>query len=302
MARRLTIEEIAIKASPIHGKKFNYSNLVYKNGVSYITITCPIHGDFTQRVSSHLEGRGCNKCMRENKRIGVNTFLIRAKEIHGDKFDYSLVTDYKECKSHLNVICRNHGVFSISADHHINRGQGCPKCKILGLDGFISKANKIHDNKYDYSRVIYINNKTNVDIICPIHGLFNQRVADHINGKCGCPICNESNGEKEIRKILIKNDINYTTQKRFIKCRDIKPLPFDFYLPKLNSCIEFNGIQHYEPVTHFGGYNQYIIQQKRDKIKIEYCLNNNIKLIVIKYNENITEILDNLFNGITMIT
>ena len=301
MARRLTIDEFIGKAKIVHGDKFTYSNITYRNGVSFITIICPIHGEFEQRASSHLEGKGCMKCAGKNRQIGVDLFLNRAKLVHGDKFDYSLITDYKECKAHLNVICKKHGSFKISADHHINRGQGCPKCKLLGLDGFINKANKIHDNKYSYSNVIYINNKTNVDIKCPIHGEFNQRVTDHLRGS-GCPVCAESKGEREIGKILTDRNITFIKQYRFPNCKYKRSLPFDFYLPEFNICIEFNGRQHYEPVTHFGGNNQFITQERRDKIKTLYCLNNNIPLIVIKHDDNIFKKLSTLFDRITIIT
>ena len=85
----------------------------------------------------------------------------------------------------------------------------------------------------------------------------------------------------------IKNNIKFIQQHKFDDCKNIKPLPFDFYLPDYNTCIEFNGKQHYEPIKYFGGRVVYDKLIKRDKIKMEYCNKNNIPLLIIKYNDNI---------------
>jgi hypothetical protein len=94
---------------------------------------------------------------------------------------------------------------------------------------------------------------------------------------------------------LTTNNLKYIKQHRFYDCKDVRALPFDFYLPELNICIEFQGKQHYEPITYFGGLTTFNGQQKRDKIKMEYCFTNNIKLITIKYNDNINEIFNLYF-------
>lgn len=100
----------------------------------------------------------------------------------------------------------------------------------------------------------------------------------------------ESSGEKIIREFLETHNITYQQEKRFSDCRDNKPLPFDFYLPDRNTCIEFDGQQHYEPIYN---ENRLAICQKHDQIKNNYCEQNNITLIRIPYYEgnNINEIL-----------
>lgn len=90
---------------------------------------------------------------------------------------------------------------------------------------------------------------------------------------------------------LIKNNVKFDRQYRFSDCKSRYPLPFDFYLTEHNICIEYNGIQHYEPVPYFGGKKYFTKVCKHDKIKSDYCVINNIKLIVIKYNENIEDVL-----------
>jgi very-short-patch-repair endonuclease len=154
---------------------------------------------------------------------------------------------------------------------------------------FSSNSIKIHGEKYDYSKSNYVNSSTKVDIICPIHGKFDQRPKDHIHNKQGCPKCKESKGEKEIRTFLERNGITYTYQKKFESCINKKLLIFDFYLPDNNICIEFDGEQHFKVVEKWGGSDGLKIRQQRDKIKTNYCKENDIRLIRIKYSESIEE-------------
>jgi very-short-patch-repair endonuclease len=151
---------------------------------------------------------------------------------------------------------------------------------------FIEESKLIHGDKYDYSSVNYINNKTNVKIICPIHGDFEQRPDDHLNGH-GCEKCNDSSGEKTIINYLLKNNILFETQKRFNSCKNKRKLPFDFFIPSKNICIEFDGIQHFKPIKIWGGTPNLKYIQNNDKIKNKFCEDNGIKLIRIKYSENI---------------
>ena len=113
-----------------------------------------------------------------------------------------------------------------------------------------------------------------------------------------CPKCNESKGEKRIAEILDKYNIKYEQEKWFDDCRNKKPLRFDFYLLDYNIPIEYQGIQHYEPIKAFGGKKAFKRRQKRDKIKQKYCQKNKIPLIAIPYTEfdNIETILQKKLN------
>ena len=102
-------------------------------------------------------------------------------------------------------------------------------------------------------------------------------------GGANCPSCNESHGERTISKILEKLFIKYESQKKFDGCKNINHLLFDFYLPKYNVCIEYDGEQHFKAIKFFGGNDALIKTQKRDKIKDEYCNKNNIHLLRIPY-------------------
>ena len=122
---------------------------------------------------------------------------------------------------------------------------------------------------------------------------FLQKINAHLSGQ-GCPNCNESKGEKFIKKYLLENDISFIQQYKFKDCKDKQLLPFDFYLTDLNICIEFNGRQHYEPISYFGGIDSFKSQIKRDNIKKKYCVDNIIYFFIIKYDENIKYRLDEI--------
>ena len=275
-----------------HGNKYDYS-LVDITDTDNVDIICKYHGVFSQNIYNHLKGHGCSKC-KNLFNYNTDVFILKAKKIHGNKYDYSLVK-YINNSTKLIIKCPKHGIFKQTPNNHLTKKQGCPKCNggvRFTTNDFISKAKKIHGNKYDYSLVDYTNTYTKIKIICQKHGVFSQRPDNHLNNS-GCPICNESKGEKNIRLFLKKNKISYIKQFVFEDCKDKRVLPFDFYLPDYNIIIEFDGIQHFEIRDIFGEDN-FIQTQKHDIIKNDYCKNNNIHLLRIKYTEinNINKILE----------
>lgn len=215
--------------------------------------------------------------------------IEKSDEIYGvNKFNFDNVPSYFNSTEVLEIICKKHGSFKRKAYLFLSGKHYCPKCqkekRRLTTEEFIKRANAKHNNRYDYSKVDYKGGLTNVDIICNRHGIFSQLPENHIAGS-GCPYCSESRGEKEIDKFLIKTDIKYSRQKRFTDCIGFsgKKLPFDFYLPDYNLCIEYDGVQHFKPVNKFGGEEKFKILQLNDKIKDEYCKKNGIKLLRISY-------------------
>jgi len=229
----------------------------------------------------------------------LSDFLIKAKIKHGDKYDYSLV-EYKNGSSKVKIICPIYGEFLQSPHNHVL--YECNKCGNYKIgskqkdndEKFIIKANKVHGDKFDYSKVKYTNTYTKVKIICPTHGEFLQRPNNHLNGY-GCYLCTETKGENRIREILEKNNIEFVCQKRFKDCRLKRELPFDFYLPKLNILIEYDGKQHFYPIKHWHGDDGLKESQKRDKIKNNFAKNKGIPLLRIPYNKynKIEDILTN---------
>lgn len=223
--------------------------------------------------------------------------MYRSTKLHGNKYDYSLVT-FDSVHDKIKIICPHHDLFTQKVYSHLE-GYGCKKCSDQKIRNtkydFIKKSKSIHGDKYDYSLVDYINNSTKVKIICPDHGIFLQRPKQHIRGE-NCPQCNQSKGEELIENILKENNISYEKEKKFKECFNNDKLRFDFYLPNKNTCIEFDGIQHFKPVNIFGGIKQFRKQQINDKIKNDYCKSNNIKLLRIRYDQfdNIKNIIGNI--------
>lgn len=165
-------------------------------------------------------------------------------------------------------------------------------------DEFISEAILVHGDKYDYSKVEYINNLESIEIICPDHGSFKQRSSHHLNG-VGCPVCSKSSGEQFIENFLNKNMINFKSEYKFEDLKILKPLRFDFAIfntsGKLKFLIEYNGAQHYSYNTRFHksekDFEESLI---RDGMKIEYCEDKGIKLYIISYKDNLETELEKI--------
>ena len=184
--KKLSLDEVTKRSNKTHNNKYDYSKSVYKNAVTAMTITCPDHGDFDQIPYFHMKGSQCPKCIGKN--LTTKEYVSSLIKVHGTKFDYSKV-EYKGAKKPITIICRTHGEFIQNAEWH-KSGNGCPKCsgKKKTKDDFISESSKIHNNKYDYSLINYINLGTKVNIICKDHGEFMQTPGNHLRGQ-GCRKC-----------------------------------------------------------------------------------------------------------------
>jgi len=282
-----TTDEFVKKANLVHNNKYNYSKINYKTALEKIKIICPEHGVFEQRPTNHLRGEGCIKCAGSYQYTNEE-FIKKANIIHNNTYDYSL-TNYINSQSKIKIICKKHGIFEQKPNSHL-LGFKCPICyndrRTYNTEKFIELSKFKHGNFYDYSLVNYIHSSMKVKIICPIHGVFEQNPGSHIRG-VGCYACKASKGEKEIRLFLERNNINFNSQHIFKDCKNERYLPFDFYLPDTNTCIEYDGLQHFKPIEYFGGEKTLEQTKIKDKIKTDFCIENNIKLIRIKYNENI---------------
>jgi very-short-patch-repair endonuclease len=282
------------RCNKVHNNKYDYSLIEYKSAHNKIKIICPEHGVFVQDAYTHINGVGCPKCSN-NYSYTTAEYIDLVKIQHNNKYDYSLV-EYVNSKIKIKIICPIHGVFEQDPSSHL-KGVGCHECYVdkmrYNTEKFIELSKKKHGNKYDYSLVEYEHSKKNVKIICPNHGVFEQKSGSHIKGD-GCPVCKESKGEKEISILLENKNIDFIRQKYFDNCKDDRYLPFDFYLPEHNICIEFDGLQHFKPIEYFGGEKTFKTTKKHDKIKNEYCADNGIKLIRIKYNECIENKLNKI--------
>lgn len=304
--KKLNTEEFIKRANIIHNNKYDYSSVVYKNQDTKINIICPIHGEFSQRPDHHLANHKCKRCSINNDRFydAKELFIKRANNKWNNFYNYSKV-EYKTARKKVIIICPIHGEFLQSPGSHLNNE--CMKCSIIKnannqkdtKEDFIKKAELIHKGVYDYSNVNYINSKIKIEIICKKHGSWLQMPYNHLLGK-GCSVCVElfnSKGQKLVEKFFKTHYINFKRQKTFDDCRNPytnAKLRFDFYIPKHNICVEYDGQQHFKPVSMWGGKIGLLETQNRDAIKNKYCKEKNIPLIRISYKENVFEKLSSL--------
>ena len=258
----------------IHGDRYDYSLVEYKNMNTPVSIICNIHGIFTQTPHNHLKGNNCPICAKEEnanrKRMSIGTFIERARKIHGDKYDYSQV-EYKNNRTKVFIICPIHGGFWQMPCEHL-KGSGCKQCaleytaelrKKKSKIEFESRANKIHHNKYIYDISTYNGNEELITIYCPIHGQFTQRVHDHLQG-CGCPKCGLklSKAEDEIIEYIERFNIKVEKRNKTL----ISPYELDIYLPDKHIAIEYNGlIWHSEKFGRDKNYHVNKTKQCNDK-------------------------------------
>jgi ferredoxin-like protein FixX len=300
--QRFTTDEFISMAKDIHDEYYDYSNVNYVNTQTKVQIVCPVHGVFSMSPRHHINRKqGCPECGKvkigDTFRSNTLDFIKKSREEHGDKYDYTYV-DYKKNSIPVKIICPIHGEFEQTPNTHLG-GSGCPECgkesvlqaRTYDNDDFIRKSKEIHGEKYDYSLVNYTVSTDIVDIICPKHGVFSQQAGSHMRG-AGCLSCQESKGEMYVSNILKNLNIKFIRQHKFTDCRGDKGkkycrrLPFDFYLPDYHTMVEYDGKQHFEPVSRFGGVEGFNKLKRNDEIKNLYCEKNNIKMIRIPYTMN----------------
>lgn len=195
----MNIQRFIDKAKGIHGDYYDYSKAYAETGKDKTIFICPIHGEFIQTWNNHIYGKsGCSKCKKCYKWTNEE-WIEEVSKRHNYKYDYSK-TLYTKAKEKVIVIChekdkfgKEHGEFAIRAGNHMS-GIGCPKCGKKynpSTEEWVEQAKQVHNDKYDYSKVNYKNQKSIVTIICPLHGEFKQQAGLHLQG-CGCPVCGGS--------------------------------------------------------------------------------------------------------------
>jgi hypothetical protein len=195
--KKLTTQEFIRRSILINNDYYDYSLVVYINNKRKVKIICKIHGMFEQSPHDHLIGCGCPKCGGKLK-SNTEDFIKKADIIHNNLYDYSLV-NYIDAYTKIKIICCTHGIFLQRPTRHLS-GDKCPKCHgnyKPTIEEFIEKSNKIHNSLYNYSKSIYINNRTKIIIICNLHGEFEQVPDSHLQGH-GCPSCSHVISKSEV--------------------------------------------------------------------------------------------------------
>ena len=364
-------DEIIRRAKEVHGDKYNYSLVEdSQNVLTKIKIVCKTHGVFEQTIHNHLQGKGCKQCYKEKgrkTRFTKEQFIDYVKNTHDDleNYDFANLPEKFDLSHYVNLIslvCKRHGEFKIryidflngdtcpycsgklKTDEQIRKelsilhpeldfsmtnfsehdekyrvtvrcpkhglnsvkyynliyGQGgCPECgnekmrekERITKEEFIKKASNVHGNKYDYSKVNYVNARTKVEIICPKHGSFFVMPTNFTDKKSGCPICNNSHLEDEMSRFLNENNIKYIPQKT---CKWLGLQKLDFYLPEYNVAIECHGIQHFKHTGYsftsvISPEEAFVYYVTNDIKKNERCRENNLPLFYFTYKENFKE-------------
>jgi Zn finger protein HypA/HybF involved in hydrogenase expression len=231
-----TNDDFINKAKEIHNNKYNYNNVNFTNMTIKVKIECNDHGIFEQSPSNHITNKqGCPTCAN-NYLSNTPEFIEKAKKIHGNKYDYTEVDYINNCTK-VKIICNEHGEFEQTPQNHLF-GYNCKNCGIeamkikqkTNIDDFIIHANIIHNNKYEYSNINYINARTKISINCKEHGVFKQLPDSHLRGT-GCSRCagnNLSNTNEFIEKAkkihfdkydYLKVDYVKSDQKVTINCK-----------------------------------------------------------------------------------
>lgn len=221
---KLTTEEFIKKAREVHGDKYDYSKVEYVNNQTKVCIICKDHGEFWQAPYTHLNGHGCPKCAYKGDRqrhiYSQEEIIEKIRSLFGERYSFEKVK-YKAMKVPIILVCHEkdengveHGDFSMRPVNIFSSHQECPKCSKENriklqrkpVEKFIEEAKKVHGGLYEYHKVDYVNGKTKVCIVCPIHGDYWQSPTNHLKGK-GCPYCsgnakkwNKETCEQEARK------------------------------------------------------------------------------------------------------
>ena len=246
----ITHEEFLEKAIARHGDRYDYSQTIYTRSNQKVTIICREHGPFQQQANNHLMGQGCQKCGVEYvsglRRKTTEQFIEEAREIFGDKYDYSQV-EYSGAFDKITIICPEHGPFEATPDNHVNGKKHCRGCAIEALtrttEQFIKEARAKHGDKYDYSLTEYINIASNVTIICREHGPFEQSANAHLQGR-GCRRCYD-----ESRRVTKEEFLQRTMEKHKGKYDYSAVVYEDFKTPVTIICPDHGPFQQ-QPRIH----------------------------------------------------
>lgn len=271
---------------------------IYKDSFTPILHRCKIDGhQWNAMPCNILSGKGCPICAC-NITLSNEEYVNRVKLINPY---IKPIGKYINAKTKITHMCLIDGYIWDTIPYVVLAGCGCPKCA--------GNMKKTHDKYVEELSVVnpdidviepYINAKTPILHKCKIDGFEWKTSPSNALFGNGCPQCQESNGERQVRQWLELNNISYTYQKTFDNCRDIRMLPFDFYVQKYNLCIEYDGIQHFEPIDFAGigedwAKNKFDYLKQHDDIKNQYCKDNNIYLLRIPYYKDVKTELNNFF-------
>ena len=300
-SQRRTQTEVIRAFIARHGDRYDYSKVEYKGSSHNVLIICREHGEFWQRPKAHENGRNCNDCMNKeaglNRRYTTEQIIARAREVHGDKYDYSKL-EYESIENYVIIICSEHGEFVQKMNNHINQGNGCWECgqRESGLnrrvsdEQWIGRFRAVHGQTYDYSEFTSNGAENKAIITCRNHGEFPQEPIVHANGH-GCPKCLKKNQTMVydfLSEIFPDQEIFYDFRHPELRfSQSNATMELDIWIPEISLAVEYQGEQHFE--TFWKGAVDLTESQtlestqRRDEEKRKACLSKGITLVEIPY-------------------
>jgi hypothetical protein len=198
----------------IHKDKLDFSKFVYNGAIEPCTVTCPEHGDFITKPTYLVSGAGCPTCGRlktitaaSGRKLGMDGFVSKAREVHGDTYEYPIDQEYQGNKQKLNIVCRKHGPFSQNANKHLS-GRGCPDCSNdlkrernavvseITKQGLTARLSSINPH-WEYDVSTYERLHKPMRCVCPDHGEFFAQPANLLNSS-GCVECGKAKFQKHM--------------------------------------------------------------------------------------------------------
>lgn len=289
------------KAIQKHGYKFDYRRLSYIKSNVPIEVGCKEHGFFFVNPCFHLSNKygGCKQCnpysksihskkpSEYNRKYNTEWLIGKIKSIHENNLILSDESVYINTFTKVSCHCNKHDIDFEITPHDLIRKHGCPICgkensvnkRKNNVEEIIRIANIEHNNKYDYSDIRYKSINDYIYPICKEHGQFKVNCYNHLHYHCGCPKC--SNRFHYSEKLLfetikeIYTDAIYNYHNKEILGKQ----SIDVYIPSLRIGIEYQGLQHFIPISWFGGEKSFNKILERDRRKLSICKDNDIKLL-----------------------
>jgi len=258
--RRVSFGEFLTRARAAHGDQYAYPVPNTYTGLNKkVEIVCPVHGVFSQKAQTHVDGHGCPACNQGRRKISFDKFLASAAKHHADKYEYPNQIVKNGWASTVEIICPTHGSFSQKIATHL-QGGGCPACGqqgmqaalSMGIGEFVRRAIDVHGEVYDYAHSEYTNGYSSINIGCPTHGSFRQLPANHLAG-LGCPRCGKgtSRGENELVEFI--QALGLPTELR----QHVGGVEFDIAVPAKGIVFEYNGVYWHSTAAGKGrGYHR----------------------------------------------
>lgn len=272
----------------------------FENTKTMMLIRCDRCGlKFKRSYDAYKNHKECPFCSNDKVKVpwDTPTFSWYVNHITGGQ--YELMSDYHSVGVNVKIMHKQCGHIYEVLPLNFLKGDRCPyekyqrvaRTQNMGNEEFQRRVKELVGEEYEpvgqYATarkpILMKHNKC---------GNIWETTPDNFLRGHGCPICKESNGEKAVAKYLAAHNITFIRQKKFEGCRIKYMLPFDFYLPKQNMCIEYDGEQHFHPIRFFGGEEKFKYTHYRDLYKNRFCKEHQIKLIRIKYTEDVNNVLE----------